>query len=395
MSWEAKPIGEVFRVVNGGTPKTGVASYWDGPHQWITPAEMGGLDRPHLSESRRSLTDEGLRVGAELVPENSIILSSRAPIGHLVINEVPMAFNQGCKGLVPKNGINTKFAYYFLLANVPLLESLGTGTTFKELSGGKLKEIEFRYPSLPEQHRIVAILDEAFAGIATTKANAERALEQSRNVFQRKLDGVFDGGAWPMKPLSATSDVFADGDWIESKDQAAGGIRLIQTGNVGAGVFKGRESKARYISEATFDRLRCTEIFPGDCLVSRLPDPVGRSCLLPDTGSRMITAVDCTIIRFNEWQVLPEFFVNYSLSSAYLRAIRDATTGTTRDRISRSNLGRVPVPTPPLPEQGRIVEDLSAVEADVRHLESIYTRKLAALDELKQSLLQQAFSGQL
>ena len=285
-----------------------------------------------------------------------------------------------------------KFLYYLL--DTLDLPSMARGVK-PGINRNDVYALSVNIPGLPEQHRIVALLDEAFAGIATAKANAESALEQSRDVFQSKLDGVFDGGAWPMKPLSATSDIFTDGDWIESKDQAAGGIRLIQTGNVGAGVFKGRESKARYISEATFDRLRCTEIFPGDCLVSRLPDPVGRSCLLPPTESRMITAVDCTIIRFNKQRVLPEFFVNYSLSSAYLRAIRAATTGTTRDRISRSNLGRVPIPTPSLPEQVQIVKELASVEAEVRQLESIYTRKLAALDELKQSMLHQAFSGQL
>jgi type I restriction enzyme S subunit len=81
--------------------------------------------------------------------------------------------------------------------------------------------------------------------------------------------------------LADVCKVFADGDWVESKDQSPGGIRLVQTGNVGEGVFKDRGEKARYISEGTFGRLRCTEIFEGDCLISRLPDPVGRSCLLP------------------------------------------------------------------------------------------------------------------
>jgi type I restriction enzyme, S subunit len=112
---------------------------------------------------------------------------------------------------------------------------------------------------------------------------------------------------WQVKRLGDVCEVFADGDWVESKDQASEGIRLIQTGNVGEGVFKDRAEKARYISEATFKRLRCTEIFEGDCLISRLPDPVGRSCILPDTGERMITAVDCTIVRFDPSQLLPMF----------------------------------------------------------------------------------------
>jgi type I restriction enzyme S subunit len=158
--------------------------------------------------------------------------------------------------------------------------------------------------------------------------------------------------------LADACDVFADGDWIESKDQSPAGIRLIQTGNVGVGVFKGRGEKARYVSDATFKRLRCTEIFEGDCLISRLPEPVGRSCILPNTGERMITAVDCTIVRFKPKQVLPKFFNYYSQTHEYLGAVDSGTTGTTRKRISRSKLGQVTIPVPTLPEQQRIVSVL-------------------------------------
>ncbi|MDD4928590.1 MAG: restriction endonuclease subunit S [Gallionella sp.] len=165
---------------------------------------------------------------------------------------------------------------------------------------------------------------------------------------------------WQTKTLGEVAEIFADGDWVESKDQSTEGVRLIQTGNVGEGVFKDRGDKARYISEATFKRLRCTEIFEGDCLISRLPDPVGRSCLLPDTGERMITAVDCTIVRFDSKQIIPVFFNYYSQSTDYLDAVDAETSGTTRNRISRSNLGKIAVPVPPLPEQQRIVGILDA-----------------------------------
>ena len=160
---------------------------------------------------------------------------------------------------------------------------------------------------------------------------------------------------WQTKPLGDVCDVFADGDWVESKDQSPEGIRLVQTGNVGEGVFKDRSEKARYISEPTFSRLRCTEIFENDCLISRLPDPVGRSCILPDTGERMITAVDCTIVRFKRNEVIPEFFNYYSQSNEYLSAVEAECTGTTRKRISRSKLGQISILVPPLPEQKRIV----------------------------------------
>lgn len=144
---------------------------------------------------------------------------------------------------------------------------------------------------------------------------------------------------WGVKRLESICELFADGDWIESKDQSSSGVRLIQTGNVGIGFFKDRGEKARYISEDTFARLRCTEVKKGDCLISRLPDPVGRACVLPDTSEKMITAVDCTIIRFQNKVVLPEWFVFYSLSKEYQEAINTHVTGATRQRISRKNLG--------------------------------------------------------
>jgi type I restriction enzyme S subunit len=160
---------------------------------------------------------------------------------------------------------------------------------------------------------------------------------------------------WKTSPLAAVCTVFGDGDWIESKDQSQEGVRLVQTGNVGEGEFKDRAEKARFISQDTFTRLRCTEIFAGDCLISRLPDPVGRACLLPERGERMITAVDCTIVRFHQSKLLPEFFAYYSQSGDYLAAVEREATGTTRKRISRARLGQIPVPLAPIPEQRRIV----------------------------------------
>jgi type I restriction enzyme S subunit len=195
---------------------------------------------------------------------------------------------------------------------------------------------------------------------------------------------------WETKTLVDVCEVFADGDWIESKDQSSDGIRLIQTGNVGEGIFKDRGEKARYISEATFKRLRCTEIFEGDCLISRLPDPVGRSCLLPDTGERMITAVDCTIVRFNPKHVVPAFFNYFSQSFDYLEAVESETTGTTRKRISRSKLGQIPIPLPPLPEQQRLVAILdeafegiataaAAAEQNLRNARAIFESHLQSV----------------
>jgi type I restriction enzyme S subunit len=197
---------------------------------------------------------------------------------------------------------------------------------------------------------------------------------------------------WQRKQLGELCEVFADGDWIESKDQSSEGIRLIQTGNVGQGVFKDRGEKARYVSEETFKRLRCTEIFESDCLISRLPDPVGRSCLLPETGERMITAVDCTIVRFKRDQLLPDFFNFYSQSCDYLQAIDSETTGTTRKRISRSKLGEAKIPVPSLSEQQRIVGILDEALEGIATAKANAEKNLLNARALFESHLQAVFS---
>jgi type I restriction enzyme S subunit len=146
---------------------------------------------------------------------------------------------------------------------------------------------------------------------------------------------------------------FGDGDWIESKDQSDYGIRLIQTGNVGNGEYKDKGDKARYISEETFERLSCTEVYPGDILISRLPDPIGRACIVPDLP-KSITAVDCTIVRLKDI-LLPEFFVIFTKTPAYTVQIDSFTTGSTRKRVSRANLGSIRVPVPDIHAQKRFV----------------------------------------
>jgi len=187
-----KRLDEVCKVVNGGTPKTKVEEYWGGQNFWVTPAEMGKRKTLFISETKRTLTNIGMQnTSAQLVPPLSVILSTRAPIGHLVVNTVEMAFNQGCRGLIPEDNLEYKFLYYFLLGNVDLLNDLGTGATFKELSATKLKCVNIPLPPLPEQKRIVAILDEAFAGVSIAVANVEKNLANARELFESYLNNIF------------------------------------------------------------------------------------------------------------------------------------------------------------------------------------------------------------
>ncbi len=178
--------------------------------------------------------------------------------------------------------------------------------------------------------------------------------------------------------LEDVCTVFTDGDWIESKDQSEKGIRLVQTGNIGEGIYLEKESRAKYIPEDTFKRLKCTEIFPGDILVSRLPEPVGRACIIPEKTERMITAVDCTICRPDEALISKDYLCYFMRSNAYYMRLLGNVTGTTRKRISRKNLGNVELKVPTKEEQKTVVERLDCL---VKVIDS-RTKELQLLDDL-------------
>jgi len=172
--------------------------------------------------------------------------------------------------------------------------------------------------------------------------------------------------------------VFTDGDWIESKDQSDEGIRLVQTGNIGEGKYLEKEDRAKYISEDTFESLKCTEIFPGDILVSRLPEPVGRACIIPPKAERMITAVDCTICRPDEEIIRKEYLCYFMQSEAYYTRLMNNVTGTTRKRISRKNLGNVELDIPSLDIQENVVKKLDIIsnvinnrQSEIEHLDNL------------------------
>ena len=189
--WKTVKLGDVCKIVNGGTPKSNVKEYWEGDIQWLTPKDMGKIDGKYVDLTERQITKDGLNnSSAKLIPANSVILSCRAPIGHVFINTIEMSFNQGCKGLVPTEDIRTDYLYYFLFASKQLLNDLGTGTTFKEISGKTLANVELLLPPLAEQQRIVAKLDAAFVEIDKAIALAKETETIASKVGAASIKGA-------------------------------------------------------------------------------------------------------------------------------------------------------------------------------------------------------------
>ena len=213
-----------------------------------------------------------------------------------------------------------------------------------------LASYEIELPSYEEQ---VKLANELWAAY-NLKTSYKTLLVSIDEMVKSQFIEMFSGNKTEYVLLSSICSIFIDGDWIESKDQSESGIRLIQTGNIGCGYYKDKGDKAKYISEETFNKLHCTEVYPGDILISRLPDPVGRACIIPEGLGKCITAVDCTIIRLSD-KMLPEFFVTYTNTPEYLTQIKSTLAGSTRLRVSRGNLGKVHFPLPSIEQQQTFV----------------------------------------
>lgn len=312
--------------------------------------------------------------------------------------------------MAPIQELDSRYFYYVLLASSPFLRTLGQGATFTELGGRDLAEFTVPVPPLAEQRAIANFLDAKTEKIDELVEQKEELSRLLVNRLQALIDHEVMGadstsglpvGGWPPAVPPAWQTVklkylakagrrsFTDGDWVESPYITDDGIRLIQTGNIGHGSY--REQGFRYVSEESFRALHCTEVHPGDILICRLADPVGRACLAPDLGCRMITAVDVAILKAAA-EHNPRFLVYALSSSRYLAYVEAICRGGTRDRISRSMLGNIKIPIPPRSEQDAIVDRLDeasdATKATVRAL----NQQTSKLQEYRRSLIARVVS---
>ena len=159
MMWKKYKLSEIGTVVGGATPSTTVERFYGGDIPWLTPKDLSNFQDRYIERGERNITREGLdSCSAQLLPANSVLFSSRAPIGYVAIAKKPIATNQGFKSIIPNEKVDSLFLYYVLRYNKEKIEAMGSGTTFKEVSGAVMKNIEVALPSLEEQRRIAGIL---------------------------------------------------------------------------------------------------------------------------------------------------------------------------------------------------------------------------------------------
>lgn len=155
ISWTFVRLKHISTIIGGGTPKTNVSEYWNGDIPWLTPADFSGYEDMYISGGERYITSKGLNSSpAQLLPINTILYSSRAPIGYVAIAKNIVSTNQGFKSIVPFNTDMSIYLYYCLKTRTDNIVMRATGTTFKEISGSEMGETVIPLPPLKEQERI-------------------------------------------------------------------------------------------------------------------------------------------------------------------------------------------------------------------------------------------------
>ena len=176
--WDAKALKRGFGVVNGSTPKSGEPENWDGDIPWVTPDDLGKNTGRVLNEPARYITRRGYEsCGTRMVGTGSLVLSTRAPIGHLAIAGTPLCTNQGCRSLVPQSRCNETYFYFQLHAARQVLQATGRGSTFMELAKTDLESSMLAVPPTAEQRDIADFLDRETAKIDALVANKEQLIE--------------------------------------------------------------------------------------------------------------------------------------------------------------------------------------------------------------------------
>ena len=411
--WEANPLKRSFRVVNGSTPKSGEPDNWDGDIPWVTPEDLGRLSERVLNEPARYITRQGYEnCGTRMVPAGSLVLSTRAPIGHLAISGTSICTNQRCRSLVFRHSGNETHAYFQLYAARPILKAAGRGSTFMELAKQDLESVVLAVPPLDERIAIAAFLDRETAKIDALVAKKEQLIEllqEKRTALitravTRGLDPnvpMKDSGVawlgdvpthWEIVPFKRAID-YIEGPGIMAADFLTAGVPLLRISGIGArwATLDG----CNYLSpEAVQKRWSHFRVRSGDLLISGSAS-IG-FCTEVDGGiAGAIPYTGIIIIRPRAERISRNFVRWMLLSDVFATQVDLASTGSTIQHFGPSHLARMQVLAPPVHEQLAIADH---VETEASRIDVLVGRIHQAIDylhEYRTALISAAVTGKI
>ena len=383
--WPWKPLGEVCKTGSGGTPLSSQKEYYEGGNiPWLLSGEVA---QGNVRESKNFITKAGLEnSAARLFPKDTVLVAMYgATAGQVGILRFEAATNQAVCGILPNDTFVPEFLFYFLLAKKDELIAQATGNAQPNISQIKIKNTEVPVPPLAEQQRIVGLLDEAFEGLATANANAEKNLQNARAIFESHLQSVFTqrGKGWVEKLL---------GDVCETTQ----GVQIPKNLH-----FKSPgENRRRYLYISDFDHDEnlkyVDDIFPKKRVTEN-------DLIVVNTGAtagKIFRGID-GVLSNNLFKVTlnqgidADFLYYFVTSSLFKEHQKKIVKGTANPHMGHENFKSTPVNIPPLDVQLETATKLDDLREETQRLARIYERKLAALAELKKSLLHQAFTGEL
>jgi type I restriction enzyme, S subunit len=396
--WQTKQLGELCRFIDyrGKTPEKTASGL-----RLITAknVKMGYLQENPMEFVAPESYDSWMTRG---IPKmGDVLFTTEAPLANVaqLDTEEKVVFAQRIIVLQPAaNNLDRTFLKYLLLSDVAQDRILdhGTGATVQGIKASLLKAIPIEFPPLAEQQRIVGLLDEAFEGLATAKANAEKNLQNARALFESHLQSVFTqrGPGWVEKKLGEISE-FKNG---LNYNKSSGGQTLPVVG-----VADFQDNYFVPLSElqsATIDGELADNyaIQPNDILTVRSNGSkhlVGRCMLVGDVDEVVSYSGFIIRIRFDAKTIFPQFLLHFMKCQVTRDILTAGGGGANINNINQEKLSTLLVPLPPYKTQIKLAAALDDMREETQRLARLYERKHAALEALKKSLLNQAFSGEL
>lgn len=390
--WEVMKLGEVCEVIGGGTPSKANDEFYGGDILWATVRDMKG---EIITDTEHKITKDAVQNSStNIIPKGNVIIATRVGLGKICLIKYETAINQDLRGIVPVKSekLSVDFLYRWFQSIAYKIVEAGTGATVQGVKLPFVKSLPIPLPSLEEQKRIVAILDEAFASIAKAKESAEKNLKNANDIFESYLQSVFEnkGEGWGEKALGETCVVERGSSPRPIKKyitNEADGVNWIKIGDTKK-VIKYIYTTGQKITPEGALKSRFVDV--GDFILSNSMS-FGKPYIMKTQG---YIHDGWFVLRLSQ-NIDTEFFW-YLLASPYtMNQFTHLASGAIVKNISGDLVKKTILPIPPLKEQQAIVIKLDALSTETKKLEAIYTQKLADLEELKKSILQKAFEGKL